>query len=276
MCYSAGVLFELWKQLTEKQYTGGTKYCCVKCATTKYDIEQPDPKTTILDHDVIIPADFKRIYEDSFCAKLNKAHSRTLYRNLIAAGYRNWFKDNNVTVQAVFDCVARLEFILKPKICATCGRLLSLTAIENHSATCATHIEQPVVPQQYKQCGLTNIPTSNKEFQLIQFIHSLIPDETIEYNKKYPLNKKYGLDVYLPDRKLAFEFNGQYYHSSAFKRNTPTYHKDKTDYGLRCGIRIVHIFEHVWDHNRHKVQSKVKQILRVGVKTVVAEQLTAK
>ena len=264
------------KQLTEKQYTSGTKYCCIKCATTKYDIQQPDPKATILDREIVIPAEFKTIYEKSFCDKLNKAHSRTLYKNLILAGYKDWFKDNRVTVQVVFDCVAKGEFVLRPKICQKCGKLLSLTAIENHSVTCTTHIVQPVIPQQYESCGLKTIPVSNKEFQLIQLIHELVPNEPIEYNKKYPLNKKYGLDVYLPNRKLAFEFNGQYYHSSAFARNTPTYHKDKTDYALSCGIRIVHIFEHIWDHHRHKVESKIKSILGVDIIDVSATDLKAK
>ena len=59
------------------------------------------------------------------------------------------------------------------------------------------------------------------------------------------------LDIYLPDFKLAIEYNGLMYHSQGYSTwnrfNTPdfnkNYHLDKTNQCLDLGIQLFHIFE---------------------------------
>ena len=60
----------------------------------------------------------------------------------------------------------------------------------------------------------------------------------------------YELDIYLPEHKLAIEYNGTYWHST--KQKKPDYHKDKTDNCERKGIQLIHIFEHEWSDIRKK------------------------
>lgn len=62
----------------------------------------------------------------------------------------------------------------------------------------------------------------------------------------------YELDIYIPELKIAFEFNGSYWHSDKFKDNT--YHQQKTIACLSNGIRLVHIFEYEWVNNRNNIQ----------------------
>lgn len=52
------------------------------------------------------------------------------------------------------------------------------------------------------------------------------------------------LDIYLPDLKIAFEFNGVYWHSDLHKPKQ--YHKDKTDLCSRNDIVLFHIWEDDW------------------------------
>ena len=68
---------------------------------------------------------------------------------------------------------------------------------------------------------------------------SLINENVLCHTKKYIY--PYELDFYLPDKRLAIEFNGTYYHST--KRKSEDYHLMKS---LMCrdkNIRLIHIYE---------------------------------
>lgn len=53
--------------------------------------------------------------------------------------------------------------------------------------------------------------------------------------------QSYELDFYLPELKLAFEYNGIYWHSTKMKQ--PDYHFQKSIECFNKGIRLIHIFE---------------------------------
>lgn len=52
------------------------------------------------------------------------------------------------------------------------------------------------------------------------------------------------LDIYIPEHKIAIEFNGTYWHSDEFK--TSKYHQDKTIKCIQNGVHLIHIFEYEW------------------------------
>ena len=71
-----------------------------------------------------------------------------------------------------------------------------------------------------------------------------IPSKNKIQNNRTILNGK-ELDIYIPDKKLAIEFNGIYWHSEANGKDK-NYHLDKT---IKCeaqGIQLLHIFESEW------------------------------
>lgn len=45
----------------------------------------------------------------------------------------------------------------------------------------------------------------------------IIGAEKVQVNKFNILNNNRQLDIYIPDSKMAIEFNGSYWHSEAFK-----------------------------------------------------------
>ena len=65
------------------------------------------------------------------------------------------------------------------------------------------------------------------------------------------------LDIYIPEKKLAIEFNGDYWHSTVFKDKY--YHQQKTIACAKQGIQLIHIFEHEWLNPRK--QKIIKEIL---------------
>ena len=97
----------------------------------------------------------------------------------------------------------------------------------------------------YELRNYLGMPYSSKDEQEIA---SLFGDKVILGDKTI-LNGK-ELDIYLPEHKLAIEYNGTYWHSS--KQKESTYHKKKTDACDKLGIRLIHIFEHEWNTPRTK------------------------
>jgi len=55
--------------------------------------------------------------------------------------------------------------------------------------------------------------------------------------------KPYEIDIYLPDYKLAIEYNGLYWHSIKFIQDK-WYHQRKVELAYRQGIRLLHVWEH--------------------------------
>jgi len=72
----------------------------------------------------------------------------------------------------------------------------------------------------------------------------------------------YELDLYIPDEKLAIEFNGLYWHSEQFK--TKNYHLNKTESCEKQDIKLIHIFEDEWILKKEIIKSKLKQLLNLN------------
>ena len=67
------------------------------------------------------------------------------------------------------------------------------------------------------------------------------------------------LDIYLPEHKIAIEFNGNRFHSDLFKKKE--YHLKKTLECSRKGIRLIHIWECDFMKKRDIVMSNLQYIL---------------
>lgn len=83
---------------------------------------------------------------------------------------------------------------------------------------------------------------SKYEVELHEWLKSIYSGNIL-LNSKIP-NSSLELDFYLPDEKLAIEFNGNYWHSTRFKDKN--YHLRKTQLCQDLGINLIHIFEFEW------------------------------
>ena len=84
----------------------------------------------------------------------------------------------------------------------------------------------------------------------------------IEVNNRNKLNGL-ELDIYFPEKNLALEINGTYWHGSNYK--TYNYHQNKTVEAAKKGIRLIHIFEYEWDdlNQRSKILGVIGRALEV-------------
>ena len=104
---------------------------------------------------------------------------------------------------------------------------------------------------------------SNKERDLSDYIKSIYKGRIIENDcstvrSKY--NRFYELDIYLPDLKMAFEFNGDYWHSSLKKHKE--YHHDKTKSCYEQGVQLVNIYEYMWDdEEKYNIKQRILSLL---------------
>ena len=83
---------------------------------------------------------------------------------------------------------------------------------------------------------------SKPETELYEYIKTLTTHEVIQSDRSILHGKE--LDIYIPDLKLAIEFNGVYWHSEVHKDEM--YHQQKTLDCLKQGVRLIHIFEYEW------------------------------
>ncbi len=88
--------------------------------------------------------------------------------------------------------------------------------------------------------------SSSYEHDLLSYINSLGSYYIIK-NDRSVLNGK-ELDLYIPEKKLAIEFNGDYWHSEIKKKDT-NYHQRKTLKCMQKGINLIQIFEFDWINN---------------------------
>lgn len=71
----------------------------------------------------------------------------------------------------------------------------------------------------------------------------------------YPLE----LDIVIPEKKLAIEFNGNYWHNS--NRHNKKYHLNKTLECEKNGYRLIHIWEYEWNNNKKQILKQLVDII---------------
>ena len=108
---------------------------------------------------------------------------------------------------------------------------------------------------------------SYMEKELLSFIESHHSGNIIHNTKDVisPLE----IDIYLPDLKLAFEFNGLYWHSEYQKPKN--YHLEKTNRCEKLGIHLIHIYEDDWKWKQEIVKSRILNLLGKS-KTIYGRQ----
>ncbi len=141
-------------------------------------------------------------------------------------------------------------------VCYQCG--------ESFDKTPYQHIDQQQGCSCYKPYTL--------EDELFDFVNDF--DFSIIRNDKTILDGL-ELDIYIPNKKIAIEFDGLYWHSEVHKDKK--YHLNKTELCEKKGIQLIHIFEDEWIFKKNIVKSRLKNILGLtsnkifGRKTVVKE-----
>jgi len=103
--------------------------------------------------------------------------------------------------------------------------------------------------------------TSNKEIEVFDFLKDNFPGE-IKSRVKDLIDGE--IDIYIPDLKLAVEFNGLFWHSEQLKGQK--YHLKKTLLCKEIGVELIHIWEDDWDFRKEVVKSILLNKLGLSIK----------
>ena len=99
-------------------------------------------------------------------------------------------------------------------------------------------------------CNPISDQKSFKEKELLEFIKDNYSGDIISGYRD-----SLEIDIYIPELKIGFEFNGLYWHSEKYKDRD--YHLNKTVYFREKGIRIIHIWEDDWSFRKDILESQI-------------------
>ena len=97
------------------------------------------------------------------------------------------------------------------------------------------------------------------ERELYGYICSLVGKDNVIHNDRTVLNGK-EIDIYVPSKKIGFEYNGVVWHSEKFGKDK-NYHLEKLNEANKNGIRLVQIFEDEFSNHKELVFAKIKRLL---------------
>lgn len=137
-------------------------------------------------------------------------------------------------------------------------------------------IKNSAISKIEKYCQENNFnQSSHGEKEIVSFIKSICTLEVIENTKK--LITPYELDVYIPEKKVAIEYNGTYWHS--FQLGTPkNYHFMKSKMCEDLGIRLIHVYEYQWQDpiKREILKSIIKNAIGINDNKIYARKCEIK
>jgi len=111
---------------------------------------------------------------------------------------------------------------------------------------------------------------SKAEQEIFDFINNIVP---CRQSDRKTLGKR-EIDILIPSKNLAFEYNGLFYHSDKYKGANELILKT-----LACeekDLKLVHIFEDEWVFKEDIVKSKIRNILNAVKNKIIAQETVVK
>ena len=127
--------------------------------------------------------------------------------------------------------------------------------------TCPKHGDFLMEPGNHlmgQGCPKCGAYQSKGETEIFNFIKEILPNNEV-IQREHGIIGGEELDIYIPSLKIAFEYNGLYWHSEISKDSR--YHLRKTKKCEENGIRLFHVFEDDWIYRKDIVKSMIKNIL---------------
>lgn len=127
--------------------------------------------------------------------------------------------------------------------CKSCGDVFE----------CGVYEHQPYVARCLK-CNPLSSSHSKNETAIAEFLKINGCEDIVDNTRDIIPPKE--LDIFIPSKHLAIEYNGIWWHSLA--NGTPLdYHQSKSDACKNIGIDLVHILDHEWIHRQDLCKQKL-------------------
>lgn len=204
---------------------------------------------------------------------LLQAHNKTKYEYIEEfPEERSYFKVENATLNRQMETNTK-----KYVTCSICGKKFSRIDskhLNTHNITKWEYIQKYHTPtycstyldvlhsncQKMNQSldGRVDIFSSEAENEIRDYITSL--GYKCEKNRSLLHGKE--LDIYIPEAKIAIEYNGNKFHTENFGHKDRQYHLSKTNECNASGITLIQIFEDEYQLHKDIVLSKIRHILK--------------
>lgn len=124
----------------------------------------------------------------------------------------------------------------------------------------------------FTPCGkcsnVNNSHGSAAEKNIAEWLKTIYPGEVIENNRT--IIAPYELDIVLPEKQIAIEYCGLYWHND--QRIDKNYHLEKMKRCNAAGYQLITIFEDEWMHKPDIVRSRLRSKLGLIKKSIGARQ----
>ena len=108
------------------------------------------------------------------------------------------------------------------------------------------------------------------ENEIADYIRSIYNGEIITSDRSLIAPKE--IDIYIPEKKLAIEFNGVFWHSDFNPKMHKNYHRDKSLECMAKGVHLLHIWEDDWNLKKTIIKDYIKSKLGLCSKRVYARK----
>lgn len=168
-------------------------------------------------------------------------------------------KCNVLDIEKIFNCTQQKKLFKKY---GQGWKVLHLDKIIIHGRKFISNEYIPLIEKYVNEGTHTNSYTSCGEKELLDYIKSIYDYDVLENVTNIVSNnnyKYYELDIYLPDKNIAFEFNGTYWHSTNYKDKY--YHQRKTLLCYAQNVQLIHVWENDWNNNKEQIKQQIKELL---------------
>ncbi|MBR4316776.1 MAG: hypothetical protein IKP65_07450 [Alphaproteobacteria bacterium] len=111
------------------------------------------------------------------------------------------------------------------------------------------------------------------EKEILEFIKSIYDGEVISNDRSFIA--PYELDIYIPEKKIAIEFDGLFWHNEKSGKDK-NYHLNKTELCEKKDVQLIHIFEDEWLEKKDIIKSIIKSKLGIYDKRIYARRCIIK
>lgn len=176
-----------------------------------------------------------------------------------------------------------LQFISKSKVVKPCFTLeqfidYRLTGIEDFEFECKKCKKKFMsnwdngIARPCPYCANSGI--SKEECSLHDFVASLVGGANVYHNDRSLLSPL-EVDIFIPSKKIAIEYDGLYWHNDEQQPNHK-YHLLKTELCEDKDIQLIHIFENEWLFKRNIVESRLKDLFGMPSHVIFARKCLVK
>ena len=117
------------------------------------------------------------------------------------------------------------------------------------------------------KCPFCGYVFSSGEMEIINLIKSNCDSEIVTHTRQV-LPSHHELDIYIPDRKVAIEYNGLYWHSIENGKDKE-YHISKSIECEQLGIHLIHVFGDEWKKRKDEISSFIVDAITLEDKSEI-------